>query len=59
MCFLMIFFIFFAQFKFDLYRLQNMLTKFCEPMCSGCGVRWKVGGNVVVVFLGVFFNGFL
>ena len=55
--FLMFFFNFFAQ--LDLYRLENMLTKFCEPTCSGCGVGWKVDGNVVIAFWGAFFNSFL
>ena len=32
-----------------------MLTKFCERICSGCGVRWKVDGNVVIEFRGAFF----
>ena len=32
-----------------------MLTKFWERMCSGCGVRWKVGGNVVIEFFGCIF----
>ena len=49
--------IFFAQ--LDLYRLQNTLTKFHEPTCSGCVVRWKVDGNVVIEFWGAFFKGFL
>ena len=36
-----------------------MLVKFCGPTCSGCGVRWKVGGNVDIEFLGAFFVAFL
>ena len=36
-----------------------MLTKFCEPTCSGCGVGWKVDRNVVIEFWGAFFNSFL
>ena len=36
-----------------------MLKKFREPTLSCCGVRWKVGGYVVIGFLGAFFNVFL
>ena len=38
--FLTVFFNSFSQ--FDLYRLHNMLTEFCEPTLSHCGGRWKV-----------------
>ena len=38
--FFTVFFNCFSQ--FDLYRLHNMLTEFCEPMLSHCGGRWKV-----------------
>ena len=36
-----------------------MLTKFCEPALSGCGVIWKMGENAAIVLSGPFFNAFL
>ena len=38
--FLTVFFNSFSQ--FDLHRLHNMLTEFCETTLSHCGGRWKV-----------------
>ena len=44
---------------FNLYKLRNMLTKFCEHALSRCGVMWKMGRNFDIDFLGAFFNAFL
>ena len=49
--------IFFA--KCNLFRLQNMPTKFREVAPSGCEVVWKLVENVSMGISGAFLIGFL
>ena len=42
-------FIFFAD--CNLFRLQNMPTKFCEAVLSICGVMLKLGQNAILQFM--------
>ena len=42
-------FIFFAN--YNLFRLQNTPTKFCEVVLCMCGVMLKLGQNAILQFM--------